>query len=142
LKTDKLRKAQSLLRDLQSGHTLQVSTWTDDKLHGAITSVIEFRAIRRSLKKTTTAFHADILATAKKLFPDRSLATFDTIGLLKLIQANSFGYSSMQSPSRESQAPHRQSCSLSLASPPRTPPGRSAVYKRPLPGVKLRFIDS
>lgn len=66
LKTDKLREAQKLLRDLQSGHTRQVSTRTDDKLHAAMTAVIEFRAIRRSLKsrqlkKTTTAFHADIL---------------------------------------------------------------------------------
>lgn len=98
LKTDKLREAQKLLRDLQSGHTRQVSTRTDDKLHAAMTAVIEFRAIRRSLKsrqlkKTTQAFHADILETAKKLFPDRPMASFDTIGLLKIVQATSFGAS-------------------------------------------------
>jgi hypothetical protein len=60
----------------------QVSTRTDDKLHAAMTAVIEFRAIRlksRQLKKTTTAFHADILETAKKLFPDHPMASFDTI---------------------------------------------------------------
>ena len=44
-----------------------------------MTAVIEFRSIRRALKsrqlkKTTQAFHTDILETAKKLFPDRPLA--------------------------------------------------------------------
>ncbi len=96
LKTDKFRKVQGLLRDLHSGHTRQVSILTDDRLHAAMTAVIEFRAIRRSLKnrqlkKTTTAFHADILETAKKLFPDRPLASFETVGLLKIIRANTFG---------------------------------------------------
>lgn len=98
LKTDKLRKAQKLLRDLQSGHTRQVSTRTEDKLHAAMAAVIEFRSIRRTLKsrqlkKTTQAFHSDILETAKKLFPDRPMASFDTIGLLKVIQATTFGTS-------------------------------------------------
>lgn len=98
LKKNKLREAQKLHRDLQSGHTRQVSTRTDENLHAAMTAVIEFRSIRRSwkssaLKKTTQAFHADILETAKKLFPNRPLATFDTIGLLKIIQATSFGTS-------------------------------------------------
>ena len=98
LKTDKIREAQKLLRDLQSGHTRQVSTRSEDKLHAAMTAVIEFRSIRRALKsrqlkKTTQAFHLDILETAKKLFPDRPMASFDTIGLLKIIQATTFGAS-------------------------------------------------
>ena len=63
-----------------------------------MTAVIEFRSIRRSLKsrqlkKTTQAFHADILETAKKRFPDRPLTSFDSIGLLKIIQATTFGAS-------------------------------------------------
>jgi len=91
LKTDKLRTAQGLLRDLQSGHTRQVSTRSDDKLHAAMAAVIEFRSIRRALKsrqlrKSTIAYHGEILATAKKLLPDRPLATFDTVGLLRAIQ--------------------------------------------------------
>ena len=45
-------------------------------------------------------------------------------------------------PTAAAPAPVRKHGSLSLAFPPRTPHGRSAVYKRPLPGVKLRFIDS
>jgi integrase len=53
--------------------------------------VIEFRSIRRALKskqlrKSTTAYHGEILASAKKLLPDRSLATFDTVGILKAIK--------------------------------------------------------
>ena len=69
-----------LLRDLQSGHTRQVSTRSDAKLHAAMAAVMEFRGIRRALKsqqlrKSTTADHGEILATAKKLLPDRPLAT-------------------------------------------------------------------
>lgn len=68
LKTDKIREAQKLLRDLQFGHTRQLSTRSEDKLHAAMTAVIEFRAVRRGLKnqplkKTTQAFHADILGS-------------------------------------------------------------------------------
>lgn len=95
LKTDKLREAQSALRDLQSGHTRQVSTRKNDKLHAAMTKVIEFRSIRRGvgrpLKASTLAYHAEILAAAKKHFPDRSLGEFDDVGILKIIEAT--GYS-------------------------------------------------
>jgi len=42
LKTDKLRTAQELLRDLQSYHTRQVSTRSDDKLRAAMATVIEY----------------------------------------------------------------------------------------------------
>lgn len=88
LDTDKIREAQRRLRDLQNGFTRQVSTRTDDTLHAAMTGVIEFRATRRSiknqeLKSTTKAYHGEILASAKKLFPNRPLGTFDTKGLLK-----------------------------------------------------------
>ena len=90
LKTDKLRKAQSLLRDLQSGHTKQVSTRTDDKLHAAMEAVIAFRAVRRGmnrpLKKRSAGYHGEILGIAKKLFLDRPLASFDAVALLKGIQ--------------------------------------------------------
>ena len=76
LKTDKVRTAQNRLRDLQSGHARQVSTRSDDKFHAAMTTVIQFRSIRRALKSkqlraSTTAYHGEILASAKKLLPDR-----------------------------------------------------------------------
>jgi integrase len=98
LKTDKLRTAQKLLRDLQSGHTRQVSTRSDDKLHAAMAAVIEFRGIRRTLKskqlrKSTTAYHGEILASAKKLLPDHPLAMFDTVGILKAIQGSELSQS-------------------------------------------------
>lgn len=90
LDTDKLRKAQGLLRDLQSGHTRQVSTRSTDTLHPAMAKVIEFRAVRRGinrpLKKRTAGYHGEILGIAKKLFPDKALATFDTTPLLRGIQ--------------------------------------------------------
>ena len=72
LKTDKLRTAQRLLRDLQSGHAKQVSTRSNDKLHAALDKVIEFRTIRRAvrsrqLKTSTKGFHADILSVTKRV---------------------------------------------------------------------------
>jgi integrase len=95
LDTDKKREAQRRLRDLQSGHTRQVSTRTDDNLHAAMEKVMEFRAVRRGinrpLKKRTAGYHGEILGIAKKLFADKSLASFDTTGLLRGIQG--CGYS-------------------------------------------------
>lgn len=97
LDTDKVREAQKRLRDLQSGHTRQVSTRSDDKLHAAMTKVIEFRAIRRGInrpiKKRTANYHQEILGITKKLFPDRPLASFDAVGLLKGIQDSGYGQS-------------------------------------------------
>jgi integrase len=97
LETDKIRTAQSKLRDLQSGHTRQVSTRSDDKLHAAMAKVIEFRAVRRGIarpiKKRTAGYHQEILGIAKKLFLDRPLATFDTVGLLSGIQGSGYSQS-------------------------------------------------
>jgi integrase len=90
LKTTKIREAQKLLRALQDGHARQVTTRSDDKLHAAMGKVIEFRAVRRGmsrpLKSSTAAYHGEILATARRLLPDRHLAEFDALGLLKAIQ--------------------------------------------------------
>ena len=98
LKTEKLREAQRLLRDLQSGHTRQVTTRTADKLHAALDKVIEFRSTRRAvrsrqLKTSTKGFHADILSVTKRLFADRQLAEFDDVGLLKTLMASGFSQS-------------------------------------------------
>lgn len=97
LKTDKLRKAQALLRDLQSGHTKAVSTRTDDKLHAAMEAVIAFRAVRRGmnrpLKKRSAGYHGEILGIAKRLFLDRPLASFDAVALLKAIQDSGYSQS-------------------------------------------------
>jgi integrase len=97
LKTDKLRKAQALLRDLQSGQTKQVSTRTDDKLHAAMEAVIAFRAVRRGmnrpLKKRAAGYHQEILGIAKKLFLDRPLASFDATALLRGIQDSGYSQS-------------------------------------------------
>lgn len=98
LKTDKLRKAQQQLRDLQNGHTRQVSTRSDDKLHAAMEKVIEFRQSRRALKsrglkKSTLGFHTDILSVAKRLFPDRPLGEFELPALLKILVASGYSQS-------------------------------------------------
>lgn len=98
LETDKLRKAQQLLRDLQNGHTKAVSTRTSDKLHAALSKTMEFRQSRRALKsralkKSTVAFHTDILLTTKKLFPDRHLAEFELPALLKTLVATGYSQS-------------------------------------------------
>ena len=77
LDTEKIREAQKRLRDLQSGHTRQVSTRSDDKLHAAIAKVMEFRSIRRGInrpiKARTAGYHQEILGITKKLSPDRPL---------------------------------------------------------------------
>lgn len=90
LKTSKLREAQKLLRALQDGHARQVTTRSDDKLHAAMVKVMEFRSVRRGmsrpLKSSTVDYHAEILASARRLLPDRHLAEFDALGLLKAIQ--------------------------------------------------------
>lgn len=90
LQTDKLRTAQKALRALQDGHARPVSTKSDDKLHAAMGKVIEFRAVRRGmsrpLKKSTAAYHQEILSYARRLLPDRHLAEFDAVGVLKAIQ--------------------------------------------------------
>lgn len=97
LKTTKLRKAQALLRDLQSGFTRQVSTRSDATLHAAMAAVIEFRAVRRGidrpLKKRTTGYHGEILGIAKKLYPDKPLAAFTTAAMLKVIQDSGYSQS-------------------------------------------------
>jgi len=97
LKTDKLRKAQALLRDLQSGHTRQVTTRTQDNLHAAMRKVIEFRAVRRGmsrpLKERTAGYHAEILKIAMRIFPDNALASFDALSLLKAIQSSGYSQS-------------------------------------------------
>ena len=91
LKTDKLRAAQKLLRDLQSGFTKQVSDRSDAKLHAAMAEVIAFRGVRRALKskplrKSTIAYHGEILASARKILEDRPLASFTTVKVLQAIQ--------------------------------------------------------
>jgi len=92
-----VREAQKRLRDLQSGLTRQVSTRSDDKLHAALTKVIEFRAIRRGIdrpiKKRTAGYRQEILGITKKLFPDRPLASFDAVGVLRGIQDSGYGQS-------------------------------------------------
>ncbi len=97
LKTSKLRVAQRELRDLQSGFMRQVSTRTDATLHAAMSAVVDFRAVRRGidrpLKTRALAYHHEILGIAKKLFPDRPLANFDTVGLLRAIQQSGYGQS-------------------------------------------------
>jgi integrase len=101
LKTDKLRKAQALLRDLQSGHTRQVTTRTQDNLHAAMRKVIEFRSVRRGssrpLKKSTVGYHAEILKIAMRIFPDNALASFDATSLLKAIQGSGYSQSRRKS---------------------------------------------
>jgi|GEM_PF-2697235 len=98
LKTDKLRKAQQLLRDLQNGHTREISTRSNDKLHAALDKTMEFRQSRRALKSralksSTVGFHTDILSTTKKLFPDRHLAEFELSALLKALVASGYSQS-------------------------------------------------
>ena len=98
LKTDKLKVALQLLRDLQNGHTKQVSSRSDDKLHAAMDKVIEFRQSRRALKsrglkKSTVGFHTDILGVAKRLFPDRPLAEFELSALLNILVASGYSQS-------------------------------------------------
>lgn len=57
LKTDKIREAQKLLRDLQSGHTRQVSTRTEDKLHaGRIQTASEYRRRDSSVSGLIASF--------------------------------------------------------------------------------------
>ena len=60
LDTDKIRRAQERLLDLQSGHTWQVSMRSDDKLHAAMAKVIEFRAMGESTGRSRRAPQAVI----------------------------------------------------------------------------------
>lgn len=91
LQTDKLREAQGKLRELQSGRTRKVTTRVDDKLHAALEKTIAARSVRRAidrpLKSSSLAYHAEILACAKKHFPDRPLADFEHAELMRGIAA-------------------------------------------------------
>jgi hypothetical protein len=59
--------------------------------------VMEFRDIRRGinrpLEQRTARYHQEILGITTKFFPDRPSPLFDTVGVLKVIQASSYGQS-------------------------------------------------
>jgi len=89
LGTSQIRQAKRNLALLQSGREPEIRSREEPTLHQAMTDAIEVRRSRRGIGKplsdATIAFHAELLATAKRIFPDHKLSSFDRAGLMNAV---------------------------------------------------------
>ncbi len=89
LGTSRIREAKRNLALLQSGREPEIRSREEPTLHQAMEDAIEARRARRGIGKplseATLAYHAELLATAKRIFPDHKLSSFTRAGLMKAI---------------------------------------------------------
>lgn len=89
LDTDKIRQAKKALAEFQTGKIPVIRRRAEPTMHVALKATIDHRRARRSIGKplseTTLTFHAELLACAKRLFPDHMLSSFSKDGILEAI---------------------------------------------------------
>ncbi len=91
LDTTKKSDAKKALALLQTGRPLDIKQREEPTLHAAMETAIAHRRSRRGIGKplseATLSYHAELLTTAKRIFPDHRLSSFTEAGLLKAIAA-------------------------------------------------------